>query len=153
MARQAVESLPGETRVGSELISVLEAAEALGCSPVWVLKLLKNGKLTGRMLTPRSWMVTRKSVADNLEEHRTRSPRSAGRPRSNPPGISAVPKFDRIAHDPKIFAGEAIVKGTRIRVAALAALVARGVSERELLDLHADLTAEDVRQAVRYSRA
>jgi uncharacterized protein (DUF433 family) len=117
------------------------------------LKLLKNGKLTGRMLTPRSWMVTRKSVADNLEEHRTRSPRRAGRPRSNPPGISAVPKFDRISHDPKIFAGEAIVKGTRIRVAALAALAARGVTERELLDLHADLTAEDVRQAVRYSRA
>ena len=153
MASRAVESSPGGTRVGSELISVLEAAEALGCSPVWVLKLLKNGKLTGRMLTPRSWMVTRKSVADNLEEHRTRSPRSAGRPRSNPPGISAVPKFDRIAHDPKIFAGEAIVKGTRIRVAALAALVARGVSERELLDLHAGLTLEDVRQAVRYSRA
>jgi uncharacterized protein (DUF433 family) len=153
MASRAVESSPGGTRVGSELISVLEAAEALGCSPVWVLKLLKTGKLTGRMLTPRSWMVTRKSVADNLEEHRTRSPRRAGRPRSNPPGISAVPKFDRIAHDPKIFAGEAIVKGTRIRVAALAALAARGVTEQELLDLHADLTAEDVRQAVRYSRA
>ena len=153
MASRAVESSPGGTRVGRDLISVLEAAEALGCSPVWVLKLLKNGKLTGRMLTPRSWMVTRKSVADNLEEHRTRSPRRAGRPRSNPPGISAVPKFDRISHDPKIFAGEAIVKGTRIRVAALAALAARGVTERELLDLHADLTAEDVRQAVRYSRA
>jgi len=153
MARHAVESSPGGTTVGSELVSVQQAAAALGCTPVWVLKLLKNGGLMGRMITPRSWMVTKKSVAENLQEHRTRDRKRAGRPRSNPPGISAVPKFDRISHDPKVFAGEACIKGTRIRVAALAALVARGVSERELLDLHADLTPEDVRQAVRYSRA
>jgi len=153
MASRAVESSPGGTTVGSDLVSVQQAAAALGCTPVWVLKLLKNGGLMGRMITPRSWMVTKKSVAENLQEHRTRDRKRAGRPRSSPPGISAVPKFDRIAHDPKIFAGEAIVKGTRIRVAALAALVARGVPERELLDLHAGLTAEDVRQAVRYSRA
>lgn len=65
-----------------EWISVPEAADALGCTDVWVLKLLKNGELDGFRLSGRAWAVRRSSVEKNLREYMARDPSQSGRKRS-----------------------------------------------------------------------
>jgi uncharacterized protein (DUF433 family) len=137
----------------AEWLSVPEAAAFLGCSDVWVQKMLRRGLLEGRKISGRAWIVSRKSAVENAEEARTRNRSMPGRKREGIPGAARVPKFDRISHDPNVHRGEPCIKGTRLRVAAIVALVDRGVTEAEVLELHPDLQAEDVRQAVRYSRA
>jgi excisionase family DNA binding protein len=65
-----------------EYVSVPVAAELLGCTDVWVLKLLKEGTLEGFRLNGRAWAVKRSSLEKNLKEYLTRDPSKAGRKRS-----------------------------------------------------------------------
>lgn len=63
-------------------VSVPRAAEMLGCSEVWVVKLIRNGTLDGFKLSERAWAVRRASVEKNLKEYLSRDPSVAGRKRS-----------------------------------------------------------------------
>lgn len=65
-----------------EYVSVPRAAELLGCTDVWVLKLLKDGTLEGFRLNGRAWAVKRESLEKNLKEYLTRPASQAGRKRS-----------------------------------------------------------------------
>lgn len=65
-----------------EWISVPKAAELLGCTDVWVIKLIQRGDLEGFRLSGRAWAVSRKSVEKNLREYLERDPTLAGRKRS-----------------------------------------------------------------------
>jgi hypothetical protein len=65
-----------------EWISVPKAAELLGCSDVWVIKMVQRGDLEGFKLSNRAWAVSRKSVEKNLREYLERDPSLAGRKRS-----------------------------------------------------------------------
>ena len=64
-------------------ISVPEAAEILGCSRTWVLKLLNAGTLQGFKLNGKAWAVDRKCLSRNLKEYIDRQrDHERGRPRS-----------------------------------------------------------------------
>ena len=63
-------------------ISVPVAAEMLGCTDVWVLRLLKTGELEGFRLSGRAWAVSRKSATQNLAAYLRRDQNKAGRPRA-----------------------------------------------------------------------
>jgi excisionase family DNA binding protein len=63
-------------------ISVPAAAEILGCSDVWVIRLIEKGTLEGFRLSGRAWAVSRESVAKNLHDYLTRDPAVAGRKRT-----------------------------------------------------------------------
>lgn len=65
-----------------EYVSVPVAAEMLGCTDVWVIRLLKAGQLDGFRLSGRAWAVSRASVERNLREYLKRDPSLAGRRRS-----------------------------------------------------------------------
>jgi excisionase family DNA binding protein len=65
-----------------EWISVPAAAELLGCTDVWVIKMINRGDLEGFRLSGRAWAVSRKSVEKNAREYLERPPSAAGRPRS-----------------------------------------------------------------------
>jgi excisionase family DNA binding protein len=65
-----------------EWISVPVAAEMLGCTDVWVIKMIQNGTLEGFRLNGRAWAVSRKSVSKNLREYLERDPTLSGRKRS-----------------------------------------------------------------------
>lgn len=66
----------------TEWMSVPDAAEMLGCSDVWIIKLLNAGQLDGFKLNARAWAVKRKSAEKNLREYNERDPALAGRKRS-----------------------------------------------------------------------
>lgn len=68
-------------RESREWMSVPQAAEMLGCSDVWVLKLIKTNELEGFRLSGRSWAVSTRSVEKNLQEYLRKKDRS-GRPRA-----------------------------------------------------------------------
>jgi excisionase family DNA binding protein len=63
-------------------ISVPAAAEILGCSDVWVIRLIEKGTLEGFRLSGRAWAVNRESVTKNVQEYLKRDPTVAGRRRS-----------------------------------------------------------------------
>jgi hypothetical protein len=63
-------------------ISVPVAAEMLGCTDVWVIKMLRSGTLEGFRLNGRAWAVSRNSVVANLKEYLHRDPTLSGRKRS-----------------------------------------------------------------------
>lgn len=65
-----------------EWISIPKAAELLGCSDVWVLKLIRRGELEGFQLNGRGWAVKRTSVEENLQAYLKRDPSKSGRKRS-----------------------------------------------------------------------
>ena len=65
-----------------EWISVPVAAELLGCTDVWVIKMIHAGTLEGFKLSGRAWAVKRASVEANVKEYEQRDPSSAGRKRS-----------------------------------------------------------------------
>lgn len=65
-----------------EWISVPKAAELLGCTDVWVIKMIHAGTLEGFKLSGRAWAVKRSSVEANLREYLERDPSNAGRKRS-----------------------------------------------------------------------
>lgn len=60
-------------------------------------------------------------------------------------------KFTRITIDPAIMGGVPTLRGLRIPVATVVAMVADGMSTDEILADLPDLEAEDVREALRYA--
>lgn len=65
-----------------EWISVPAAAELLGCTDVWVIKMIQRGELEGFRLSGRAWAVKRSAVEKNVRAYLARDPSQAGRPRS-----------------------------------------------------------------------
>jgi hypothetical protein len=65
-----------------EWISVPDAAELLGCTDVWVIKMIHRGDLEGFRLSMRAWAVSKKSVEKNVRDYLERDPTLAGRKRS-----------------------------------------------------------------------
>jgi len=63
-------------------ISVPVAAELLGCTDVWVIKMIARGDIEGFKLSERAWAVSRASVEKNVQEYLERDRAKAGRPRS-----------------------------------------------------------------------
>lgn len=63
--------------------SVPKAAELLGCSKTWVLKLLRNGKIKGFKINEKAWCVEIKGLKDNVKKYLKRvRDGGKGRPRS-----------------------------------------------------------------------
>jgi uncharacterized protein (DUF433 family) len=60
-------------------------------------------------------------------------------------------KFTRITVDPHQMGGLPCIRGLRIPVATVVAMVADGMSEAEILDAHPDLERGDIREALRYA--
>jgi excisionase family DNA binding protein len=65
-----------------EWINVPEAAELMGCSDVWVIKLIQSGELDGFKLSGRAWAVSRKSAEKNVKDYLERDPTLSGRKRA-----------------------------------------------------------------------
>jgi excisionase family DNA binding protein len=65
-----------------DYVSVPKAAEMMGCTDVWVIRLLKAGQLEGFRLSGRAWAVKRSSVEKNVKEYLDRDPTLSGRKRS-----------------------------------------------------------------------
>lgn len=63
-------------------VSVPIAAEMLGCTDVWVIRMIHRGELDGFKLSGRAWAVKRASVEKNLREYLDRDPTLSGRKRS-----------------------------------------------------------------------
>ena len=60
-------------------------------------------------------------------------------------------KFSRITLDPRQMGGVPCIRGLRIPVATVVAMVADGMSEREILEAYPDLEPEDIREALLYA--
>jgi excisionase family DNA binding protein len=65
-----------------EWISVPVAAEMLGCTDVWVIRMIHRGDLEGFKLSGRAWAISRKSVEKNVRDYLERDPTLSGRKRS-----------------------------------------------------------------------
>jgi uncharacterized protein (DUF433 family) len=59
--------------------------------------------------------------------------------------------FERITTDPDVMGGLPSIRGLRIPVATVVAMVADGMSVEEILAELPDLTREDVREALLYA--
>jgi len=62
-------------------------------------------------------------------------------------------KFPRITVDAKQMGGVPCIRGLRIPVATVVAMVADGMAEAEILAVYPDLEREDIREALRYAAA
>jgi uncharacterized protein (DUF433 family) len=60
-------------------------------------------------------------------------------------------KFTRITVDPKQMGGLPCIRGLRIPVATVVAMIADGMSEAEILAAYPDLEREDLAEALRYA--
>ena len=60
--------------------------------------------------------------------------------------------FYRISIDPEICHGKPCIKGTRIMVSVVLALVEEGLSFEEIIDEYPELTPEDIKAAIYYAR-
>ncbi len=60
-------------------------------------------------------------------------------------------KFTRITVNPKQMDGVPCIRGLRIPVATVVAMVADQMTESEILEAYPDLDAEDIREALRYA--
>lgn len=61
--------------------------------------------------------------------------------------------FERITADPEVMAGVPCIRGTRIPVATVVGMVAEGITNEEILGDYPQLSAEDVREALRFAAA
>lgn len=61
--------------------------------------------------------------------------------------------FERITIDPAVMGGLPCIRGMRMPVATVVAMVADGMSVAEILDDFPDLEAEDIADALRYAAA
>lgn len=59
--------------------------------------------------------------------------------------------FPRITIDPDQMAGTPCIRGLRIPVATVVAMVADGIAEEEILRNHPDLEPDDIREALRFA--
>ena len=60
-------------------------------------------------------------------------------------------KFSRITVNVQQMDGLPCIRGLRIPVAAIVAMVADNMENTEILKAHPDLTAEDIREALQYA--
>ena len=60
---------------------------------------------------------------------------------------------ERIAVNPQVMAGKAVIKGTRIPVELIVRLVAQGIPEQEILQDYPHLEREDIQAALWYAVA
>lgn len=61
--------------------------------------------------------------------------------------------LDRISIDPEVVHGRPAIRGTRVRVSDVLALLAAGADEREILEDYPYLTVEDIRACLAYAAA
>ncbi len=59
--------------------------------------------------------------------------------------------LERVVVDHRIMGGVACIKGTRIPVATVVGLLAEGVTSNEIMADYPQLTAEDIRDALRFA--
>ncbi len=59
--------------------------------------------------------------------------------------------FDRISVDPKVMNGQPCIRGMRLTVRRVVALVAQGLDRAALQADYPELEDEDIRQALRYA--
>jgi len=59
--------------------------------------------------------------------------------------------FARITTNPKQMAGVPCIRGLRIPVAMIVAMIADGMTEAEILHAYPDLEADDIHEALRYA--
>lgn len=64
---------------------------------------------------------------------------------------SSPMKFTRITVDPARMSGTPCIRGLRIPVATVVAMLADGMSKAEILGAYPDLAAEDIQEALRYA--
>jgi uncharacterized protein (DUF433 family) len=60
-------------------------------------------------------------------------------------------KFTRITVNPQQMGGVPCIRGLRIPVATVVAMVADGLTNEEILDLFPDLEPEDIQEALYYA--
>jgi uncharacterized protein (DUF433 family) len=60
--------------------------------------------------------------------------------------------FTRITVNPQQMGGVPCIRGLRILVATVVAMVADGLTNEEILELFPDLEPEDIQEALRYAR-
>ncbi len=60
-------------------------------------------------------------------------------------------KFTRITVDPRQMGGVPCLRGLRIPVATVVAMIADGMAEAEILAAYPDLQREDIAEALRYA--
>ncbi|MFN3412704.1 MAG: DUF433 domain-containing protein [Thermoanaerobaculum sp.] len=60
-------------------------------------------------------------------------------------------RFRRITVNPNQMGGVPCIRGLRIPVATVVAMVADGMSEAEILQTYPDLEPEDIQEALRYA--
>lgn len=89
----------------------------------------------------------------------TRFPRSFARWRatiecdSRRPGTLIVVRFERITVRDDQMGGVPCIRGLRVPVATVIAMLADGMSFAEILDAYPDLENEDIREALLYAAA
>jgi uncharacterized protein (DUF433 family) len=59
--------------------------------------------------------------------------------------------FERITTDPEVMGGLPCIRGLRMPVATVVAMVADGMTTDEILAEHPDLTREDIHEALLYA--
>ncbi|MFN3420203.1 MAG: DUF433 domain-containing protein [Armatimonadota bacterium] len=59
----------------------------------------------------------------------------------------------RITVNPNIFGGKPIIRGLRIKVESVLALLEQGATVEEILNDYPDLEPEDIRACIAYARA
>ena len=59
--------------------------------------------------------------------------------------------FSRITTDPDVMGGQPCIRGMRMPVATVVAMVADGMAVSEIIAEHPDLTSDDVREALLYA--
>jgi len=57
----------------------------------------------------------------------------------------------RVTVDPKVCAGKACIRGTRIYLAIILDALAEGLTAEEIMDHYPSLTVDDIRAAVAYA--
>ena len=62
-------------------------------------------------------------------------------------------KFTRITVNPKQMDGMPCIRGLRIPVATVVAMIADGMSEPDILKAYPDLERDDISEALRYAAA
>jgi len=60
-------------------------------------------------------------------------------------------KFTRISVNPHRMSGLPCIRGLRIPVATVVAMVAEGMTDQEILAAYPDLEPEDIHEALRYA--
>lgn len=78
---------------------------------------------------------------------------TASEPSSSSGAVADDDLLRRIKSNPKIFGGKPIIRGMRISVELVLALLAQGATEEEILADYPDLEPADIRACIAYAHA